>query len=248
MYTMSDSDDEYEGLAAEYFYDIVGRSREPEEILSQIRDGRYYRFLRTHRLKGHQLTQEEMDKALDREVLDWDELHLQYMHSICDNRATGVKSAPMKSHDQVDTYMKLSNELVKAHPDFIAVASRHKKNEWQALVVMLCHEYQLIFNNDLIRGGTGDLPTRVRDILQGSWEPVDEEHEKTIYYIVGAVMRMIDGMAKRSKLSLSGAFKDIRTNSATTRDEARIDSLPSGKVEEKEVVELCYANQASTIT
>ena len=46
-------------------------------------------------------------------------------------------------------------------------------------------------------------------------------HAETIYYVAGAVIKMIDNLAKHSKDIYNNALNDIKTNSATTKLDAR---------------------------
>ena len=55
-------------------------------------------------------------------------------------------------------------------------------------------------------------------------------HAGTIYYVAGAVMKMIDNLAKRSNDVYNNALNDIKTNSATKKLDARNVSLPSGNI------------------
>ena len=82
-----------------------------------------------------------------------------------------------------------------------------------------------------LQHGVADLPERVRDILAQPWSsPGDNIHAETVYYVAGAVMKMIDNLAKRSNDVYNNALNDIKTNSATKKLDARNGSLPSGNI------------------
>ena len=83
----------------------------------------------------------------------------------------------------------------------------------------------------------------MRDILAQPWLPEDNIHTEKIYFVAGALIKMIDNLAKRSKDIYTNALHDIKTNSATTKLDQRNGFLPLGKVEAKESYCLCYANQ-----
>ena len=217
------------------------RVPEVEDVLSQLRGSRVVSFWK-QRLKCSQLSHDEIDSLLDPNIVDWFHFHTGYLESICNRQATSKSNACERSHDQIDDLFQLAKDLQRAHPENIASASTDKKNQWQSCVDHLAMEYQRTFNNKL-QHGIADLPTRVRDILARPWSPEDNMHAETIYYVAGAIMKMIDNLAKRSKDIYTNALNDIKTNSATTKLDARNGSLPSGKVEAKESYCLCYANQ-----
>ncbi len=241
---MADFDQENE-VHVEYYYDLVLRCREPEEIISALRGGRMMSFWDKAPPGCKHLSDDEIQSLFDSRVVDWHDFHSRYLESISSRRAklTSKKAAVERSHDQVDDLFSLINELKCAHPENIENASKHKKIEWQSKINVLALHYQQMVNLDLHHGGVADLPTKVRDILRRPWKPKDDEHHQTIYYVAGAVMKMIDNLEQNSKNVYTQALKDIKNNSSTTKLDARKESLPSAKVEEKEVYGLCYPNK-----
>lgn len=235
-----DSDDE---VSENYYYDILMRVKEPEEILSLLRKGPTMQAWRQSKLKTDRLSMEEMDSLLDTDIVDWHDFHYEYAESICNRRATSKSQLNDRGHDLIDDFERLSDKLQSNHPCFFAGADRHKINQWQSKICVLADHYREKFDFFLYHGMQADLPTRVRDILASDWKPDDKSHEETMYYIAGAVMRMIDNMEGRSKPIYAAVFKDLILNATTTKSEAKTQSLPSGKVEAKEIHGLMYANK-----
>ena len=238
-----DSDNSDNEERREYFYDLVYRAPEVEEVIPQLRDHSIMSVWKENLKCLELLSHHEINSLLDPNVVDWYDFHTSYLVSISNRRATSKTGASDKSHAQIDDLFSLSDQLQKDHPEFIVNSSSHKKNKWQSHVAVLVMMYQQIVNNNICRGAA-DLPTRVRDILRQPWKPSDKTHEETIYYVAGAVANMIQNLAKTSKEVYAVALHDIQKNAITTKADARAALLPSGKVETKEMYHLCYPNQA----
>ena len=237
---MSDSDEDDEERV-EYFYDLVHRSPDVDDVLQELRKSSLLKAWRVD-LRCRLLLSSEVDSLLDPNVVDWNDFHLSYLESISKHRGTNKKNAVLRSHDQVDDLEALSDRLMKEHPGFVADGSMSKKNEWQSCIGTLVIEFQRIVNN-CIHNGNSDLPTKVREILANPFVPTDKKHGETMYYLAGAVMKIISNLSHRSKDVYSSALDDIRTNALTSKEEARNDCLPLAKVEAKEIVNLCYVNE-----
>ena len=232
----------------EYYYDLVIRTPEPEEILAQLCASRAVKAWKVDR-PSRQLSLDEIDSLTDANIVDWHDFHTEYLDSLSNRRARNEKSMIDKSHDHIDDFEKLSTNLSEQFPDSFVDAlgdekkNRMKKNEWRSCVIALCHEYQRLLNLGLNNDGFADLPTRVRDILSRPWDPVDVSHSETMFYVGGAVSTMINKMGNRSKDAYSAVLLDIQSNTVTTKEDAKTQSLPMGKVEAKEMVNLRYINE-----
>jgi hypothetical protein len=237
---MSDSDSEDEERV-EYFYDIIDRSPDVDDILEKLRHSPMVRAWKIP-LSCRLLIEAEIDSLLDPSVVDWNDFYLSYLESISKHRGTNSKNACERSHSQIDELESLSDCLMKDHPECIVGGSSSKKNEWQSCINVLIFEFQREINNHLHKG-SADLPTRVRDILACPFVPTDNKHGETMYYIAGAVLNMIGKLESRSMKKYTPALKEIRENAVSTKTEARNDSLPMAKVESKERVGLCYINR-----
>ena len=97
---MSDSDEDDEELV-EYFYDLVHRSPDVEDVLQELRESSLLKAWRVD-LRCRLLLSSEVDSLLDPNVVDWNDFHLSYLESISKHRGTNKKNAVLRSHDQVD--------------------------------------------------------------------------------------------------------------------------------------------------
>ena len=125
---MSDSDEDDEERV-EYFYDLVHRSPDVDDVLQELRKSSLLKAWRVD-LRCRLLLSSEVDSLLDPNVVDWNDFHLSYLESISKHRGTNKKNAVLRSHDQVDDLEALSDRLMKEHPGFVADGSMSKKNEW----------------------------------------------------------------------------------------------------------------------
>ena len=85
-----DSDDD-----EAYFLDLVFRSADERDILERVREHETFKQIRAHAEKGYsRLTADQIDKALDLNVVKWSQFHLKVMQSVTDNR---VSNKPLQS-------------------------------------------------------------------------------------------------------------------------------------------------------
>ena len=240
----SDANDSHLEELREYYYDLVIRAPEVEDVLHLLKDCLQMLAWKEHckKSKTFRLTASQIDSLLDPNVVDWHDFLSRYLDTICKRRATGKKSSLDRSHDQIDDLEALAYNLQHAHPEFIANACKWTKVQWQSCIDVLAFEFQRRVNTHINQGEYPTLTTRVRDILRKPWTPDGEFHEQTIYYVAGAVVRIIMNLIDTSKEMYHDALKDILAHSLTTKEDAKNASLPSAKVERKEVKCLCYAN------
>ena len=83
--------------------------------------------------------------------------------------------------------------MMKEHPDFIADGLASKKSEWQCYIAALVIEFQRHVNNSL-HNGSSDIPTKIRDILAQPWVRTNKKDGETIYYVAGAVMKIVSNL------------------------------------------------------
>ena len=245
--TTVDSDGEEDDFL-EYYYDLVIRAPETEDLLTRLRASRAI-VVWKRRMTCRLLNSDEIDSLTDADVVDWHDFHREYLDSLSRRRASTANNATERGHDHIDDLEQLTDVLKEQYPnDFVDTLGDKKKNErkieeWQSCVIYLAMEYQRLLNIGLQNDGVVDLPTRIRDILGSPWSPIDLSHSETIFYIGGAVSIIIRKMGNRSKDKYSAILIDIQSNSSTTKELARENSLPLCKVEAKEVVNLCYINE-----
>ena len=246
--TMADFYMDDEDGIMEYYYDLVIRTPEAGDILLQLRSSRAVKAWKVNR-PSRRLSLDEIDSLTDPNIVDWHDFHLEYLDSLSNRRAKNEKSTIDKSHGLIDDLEMLSTKLSEQFPDNFADVlgdeknNRTKRNEWRGCIIALCHEYQRLLNLGIKNDGAADLPTRVRDILSLPWNPVDLSHNETMFYVGGAVSTMINKMGNRSKDAYSAVLLDIQSNTVTTKEDAKTQSLPMGKVEAKEMVNLRYINE-----
>ena len=238
--TLQDIEDDH------YLYDLLYRQPPTESILGTLRGGATFKsFLHQteSKWKSSRLSSEDITSMLYPDVVDWYDYQMTLIYSISECRATSKKNSIERSHDHIDAVETASKVLMDAYPPHIASSSdKHVKNQWRSMIGTFASEYMQIFDRDLLRG-VGDLPTRIRSILSHQWEPDDKVHENTMYYVAGAVVRIIVSWGDRSKEQFAAVMKDIKSNAVTTKENAKDESLPCAKVEQKEAHQLFYPNQ-----
>ena len=83
---------------------------------------------------------------------------------------------------------------------------------------------------------------RIEGILDSDWQLKDKEHEQTIYYIAGFLLRTIYNKANDKNEKLAHIFKELHGRASIKKDTAVAASLPVERVVKTEQVELKYAN------
>uniref|UniRef100_A0A7S2KDG5 Uncharacterized protein n=1 Tax=Skeletonema marinoi TaxID=267567 RepID=A0A7S2KDG5_9STRA len=77
-----------------YFLDLMYRFDDETVILKRIREHETFKQFRAHAKKGYsKLTADQIDKALDINVVKWNQFHMQLMQSVADNRASNKTNA-----------------------------------------------------------------------------------------------------------------------------------------------------------
>ena len=118
--------DDEDGMM-EYYYDLVIRTPEPEEILAQLCASRAVKAWKVDR-PSRQLSLDEIDSLTDANIVDWHDFHTKYLDSLSNWRARNEKSTINKSHDHIDDFEKLWKDLSEQFPDSIVDVIGDKKN------------------------------------------------------------------------------------------------------------------------
>ena len=240
--------DDDEESRREYYYDLVLRAAKSNDILAQLKDSRCMKAFK-QKLKNNLISNEDTELMLDPDKVDWEDFHQSYLESIsnCIDGATSKEKAAIKSHDQLDILFKLSDELHKQYPSHIANDTSANKEfiqqQWRSRIDTFAQEYARIVNNSIQHSGLPDLETKVRSIIQQPWAATDNNHDETIYFVAGAVVSIIKSQGEQCAQKYKSAYKDLVSNTTLlNKEEAREASLPLGKVERREKVQLTYVN------
>ena len=81
----------------------------------------------------------------------------------------------------------------------------------------------------------------IADILGKDWNPHNDSHAQTIYYIAGAILQTIANLATRRHGEMRLALNTLKNTAKVSKLRAKELLLPSGRVEQREKVELAYA-------
>ena len=138
LYNSNNSDSEER---REYFYDLVYRALEVEEVLSQLHDHSIMSIWKKNLMCLKLLSHHEINCLLDPSVVDWYDFRTSYLVSTSNRLATRKTGASDKSYTQIDDLFCLSAQLQKDHPEFTVNSSSNKKNKWQSHVLVLVMIY-----------------------------------------------------------------------------------------------------------
>jgi len=106
----------------------------------------------------------------------------------------------------------------------------------------LALEFAQILEEGVNKGSDGDMKKMIEDVLESDWQPSGPEHERTIYYISGFVLRTVHNRSEDKRESLASVFRELEANVSITNADAAAASLPIGRVEKMEAVSLYYAS------
>ena len=181
---------------------------------------------------------------MDLKVVNWSDFHLLYLELISKHRGTNKNNVVLRSHDQVDDLEVLSDWLMKENPGFVADGSIPKKKLIAELYRHTLGQVLAGYQQLHSQWGDFDLPTKVRHILTNPFEHTYLKKWKTMYYLAGAVMKIISNVScRRRKSVFSSSLENIQKNALTSKEGARHDCLSPANVEAKEIVNLCYVNE-----
>ena len=81
------------------------------------------------------------------------------------------------------------------------------------------------------REGGGDLSQKITAILEENWSPDPGDHEETIYYLAGYLIRSAHNRAEDTKELLREYFALLEQEAFVKKMGARDDALLTGRVE-----------------
>ena len=245
LFDMSESSDSDSDFDADdvYSMDIFERTDDVSDILDRVKKHDTFVSCRNLAKDGYALlTAEQVDAALDVNVVDWNDYHTKLLESIVEHRGTNKTNATRRSIAHVNTCSELKTSLSRDNsPDFAEKTNQHL-NEWRSLVYSLAS----LFIEELERSANNavyDLSTKIDDILAADWVPSDGVHAETIYFIVGAMLHAAKKKMENPKTtdSLRQSLHTLITRQSTSKEEAIAAGAPTKRVVEREAVSLKYA-------
>ena len=79
--------------------------------------------------------------------------------------------------------------------------------------------------------------------MEGDWSPEAGEHEETVYYIAGYVLRSVHNRAEDKREPLRESFALLERQASVEKEEAKAAVLPIGRVMRAEFLSLYYASK-----
>jgi hypothetical protein len=206
-----DSDDD-----EAYFLDLVFRSADERDILERVREHETFKQFRAHAEKGYsRLTADQIDKALDLNVVKWSQFHLKVMQSVTDNRASNKTNASRRSISHMNTCTELKAKLCENYVEFV---TEEMGNDWRSVV----QTFACLFIHELERSANeaeDDLSKRIDEILEKPWKPLNDIHVETIYYIAGAMLNAAKNKIQEARTtnSLKNSLHTLVQNQSLTK-------------------------------
>jgi hypothetical protein len=240
-----DDDDESYDDDDVYALDLYDRTSTCSEILDKIRGHATFISFRKYAAAGYStLKVEEVDAALDVNVVQWDDFHTKVLESVAENRGTNKTNVSRKSITHMKMCTNLKAALSQNEVQFVNTTEEVQKgNDWRS-VVQTC---ACLFIEELERSANkaaDDLSTRIDEILATPWKPLNDVHEETIYYIVGAFLdaakRKLDD--KRTTDSLRTSLQALIRLQSMSKEDAIAAGAPTRRVANREAVSLNYAS------
>ena len=199
MSESSGSDDEFDADDV-YSMDLYDWSATGAEILDKIREHPTFVSFRSHaENKWTVLSVEQIEATLDLNIVDWEDFHTKVLESIVWNKGTNKTNAHRKATAYMNACAELKVSISRSNlPDFAKIIEHHS-NEWSSAV----YTFACLFIEELERSVNktiDDLSTKIDSILATPFEPLDEIHAETIYYIVCASLEAADRWRIRGQL------------------------------------------------
>ena len=182
-------DNDFDGFdEGQYMLDLVECAPDIDTLLERVKQGMIYRgFVASTKYNtGVSLKEAEVKMMVDPTHVPWDAFHTGLLHSIFDNRASNKTNAATCTRSHSDEKMRLMQELHEAYPSSLSNLTDHRKQTWISGVDALAVDFIREFENIVVKGG-GDILKEIEKVLGKKWEPTDDEHARTIYYVCGAV-------------------------------------------------------------
>ena len=225
----------------EEILDITERTDEINVILDKIKKSfSFAALIAGSKVGSTLLNKEEILMLIDPSIVDWDKFHTDYIESIAMYRASSSDTARHSTIRHQDYVEKLVKTIKGKIPPSIASGGEMKVIGWKAGIEMIAPEIQREMNHSIFHGAR-DLHKDVLDILKSNWEPIDDEHAATIYYITGAMLRVVENLKK--KKHGHPFLQHFLDKATTTKDQAKSSSLPCERVATTEHHQLFYANE-----
>ena len=179
---------------------------------------------------------------LDEEHVGWDDLHTETLLSMSIYRASNETNSKIKSKQHLDNFDAHCDALCCRYPG--SIANDRKRQCWRGAIISLAGDFFTHLNNGLFHGDGVDLNDKIDSILEDNWKPVDTHHEETIYYITGAMLCAIGklALARKKNAPIADALHQLKEQACTSKALAKSSLLPTARVEEREKVELTFAN------
>ena len=151
------------------------------------------------------LSKIEVKHMLSQKFVDWEHLHTDLLVTIYENRATSKSVAGKRTAQMTDARFKLFHDLSRQLPTFLSNASEGKVEQWVSGVYSLAIDFARLLDDRLIKG-EGDLLEKIESVLEGDWSPELGEHEETIYYLAGYVLRTIHNKSLDERVGMREHF------------------------------------------
>ena len=151
------------------------------------------------------LSNDEESLLLDKNYVDWAGLHSDVLLSIAAHRATSLNNAPPRSKMLTASKLRIFDQFQgKWFPNSIA-NDPVKQKRWRAALRALAIDFCRIMERGALHDGRL-LNEVIADILANDWNPHNNTHAETIYYIAGAILQTIARPDKSPPSALFGAF------------------------------------------
>ena len=239
----SDDDEDY---FEEYLHELVDAAPTVDSLLESL--SRYYVYEGLvagvpKEATNNILCQDEVKQMLS--IVDWNDFHTRLLEGMYNNRASNKKNAIDRSKTYTDYKFEQQQKIARNLPPFLI--NEHPKSQrrvdmWISGVDSLMTEFARLLEGKIVKGDGGDMRERIEGILDSDWQLKDKEHEQTIYYIAGFLLRTIYNKANDKNEKLAHIFKELHGRASIKKDTAVAASLPVERVVKTEQVELKYAN------
>eukprot|EP00984_Skeletonema_dohrnii_P028254 scaffold18176_cov75-Skeletonema_dohrnii-CCMP3373.AAC.2 len=231
----------------EYFFDVVERAPTLDDCLQHLAKQPVMTAWRAGPKQGiFNLNGDELDMLVNAERVDWDGFHTHYLMQLskCVLKSNSINSAIDQEHVLVNNEEAFSNELKIEYPTEEIENDDKKALQWRGAIVALSTTFCSFIRTRLDCGGGPSLAERVKEILRKDLDHSNAMHEETMYYIAGAMLKVLQNLAKKCDNKYKPVLKDIIENACSTKEDAMQMSLPIRKVtEQRNDDKLLYVNE-----
>ncbi len=185
--TDNDSEDEFDPIDV-YSMDLYDRAATASDIREKIRGHATFVSMRNFAEEKYSLLNvEHIDAALDVKHVNWDDFDTKVLESIVAHKGKNKTNANRNAVAHVKKCSELKKAISRNNPPEFATESDHHLTEWRSAVYTIA----CLFIEELERSASkavDDLSKKIDTILATAWEPLNDIHAETIYYIVGAML------------------------------------------------------------